>query len=90
MSKVEMILNGLNCAHCASKIEEKVNKMQEVDSARLNFVNKKITLQIAEGNKIDDVIEKVTNIIDNTEPGLEITIIDDSKIDKKNNAQDCG
>ncbi len=86
MSKVEMILKGLNCAHCASKIEEKVNKMEEIDSATLNFVNKKITLQITEGNKIDDVVDKVTNIIDNTEPGLEITIIDD----KKNNTQDCG
>ncbi|MBP1997194.1 heavy metal-associated domain-containing protein [Peptostreptococcus canis] len=86
MSKIEMILKGLNCAHCASKIEEKVNKMEEIDSATLNFVNKKITLQITEGNKIDDVVDKVTNIIDNTEPGLEITIIDD----KKNNTQDCG
>ena len=30
-------LEGLNCAHCAAKIEEKVSKLEGVKSVVINF-----------------------------------------------------
>ena len=39
-----MILGGLNCAHCAEVIGQKVEALDEVEMANLNFVNKKLAL----------------------------------------------
>jgi len=36
--KKEIILGGLNCAHCAEEINEKVSKMKEIESSNLNFI----------------------------------------------------
>ncbi|WP_265182673.1 cation transporter, partial [Clostridioides difficile] len=40
------MLGGLNCAHCAEEINNKVSKLKEVESSNLNFVNKKLTVNI--------------------------------------------
>ena len=44
--KKEIILGGLNCAHCAEVINEKVGKLEEIESSNLNFINKKLTINI--------------------------------------------
>ncbi|VIG03414.1 K/Mg/Cd/Cu/Zn/Na/Ca/Na/H-transporting P-type ATPase [Clostridioides difficile] len=72
--KKEFILGGLNCAHCAEEINDKVSKLQEVKSSNLNFINKKLTVNIKESFNEDATIEKIIDIIDSTEPGLDIQI----------------
>ena len=57
-SKVELILNGLNCAHCAEVINEKIGKLEGVGSCNLNFVNKKLTISIIDKKKEKDIVEK--------------------------------
>lgn len=81
--KKEIILGGLNCAHCAEVINEKVSKLDEIESANLNFINKKLTINIMSTSSEDEVIEKVINIINDTEPGLDIKILSKSKSIKK-------
>ena len=77
--KKEMILGGLNCAHCAEEINEKVSKMKEIESANLNFINKKLTLNIISSSNEDEIINKVIDIINSTEPGLNIEVVNNSK-----------
>ncbi|MFL8710541.1 heavy metal translocating P-type ATPase [Clostridioides sp. GD02377] len=72
--KKEFILGGLNCAHCAEEINNKVSKLQEVKSSNLNFINKKLTVNIENSSNEDNTIEKIIDIIDSTEPGLDIQI----------------
>ncbi|MEG0843953.1 MAG: heavy metal translocating P-type ATPase [Romboutsia sp.] len=72
--KKEMILGGLNCAHCAEVINEKVSKLEEVESSNLNFINKKLIFEVKEDLNIEMVIDKVIDIINSTEPGLDIQI----------------
>ena len=79
--KKEMILGGLNCAHCAEVINEKVSKLYEIESCNLNFINKKLTLNIYDQFNEEDIINKVVKIIDDTEPGLNIQIVS-SEINK--------
>ena len=43
MLKKEVILGGLDCANCAAKIEDEVNKLNGV-KAYMNFMNKTSTL----------------------------------------------
>ena len=54
--KREITLEGLNCAHCAEVINEKVNKLEEIESANLNFINKVLTLNIISSFNQDDTL----------------------------------
>ena len=42
ISKKEIILGGLDCAHCAEVINDKVSKLEEIEYCNLNFINKKL------------------------------------------------
>ncbi|MCR8745680.1 heavy metal translocating P-type ATPase [Romboutsia lituseburensis] len=77
--KKEIILGGLNCAHCAEVINEKVGKLEEIESSNLNFINKKLTINIIEGSNEKDVLDKVIDIINSTEPGLDIQVLTKQK-----------
>ncbi len=79
----ELILGGLNCAHCAEVINEKVSKLDGVESSNLNFINKKLVLNIQEGVNEEEIIEKAIKIINDTEPGLDIEIVSNSKVIKR-------
>ena len=71
-----MTLGGLNCAHCAEVIGQKVSDLDEVEIANLNFVNKKLSFELKDGASRKLTIDKVINIIDTTEPGLNIQVHD--------------
>ena len=62
-------LEGLNCAHCAAKIEEKVSKLEGVKSVVINFMTTKMTLESVYEN-IADVVEKVKKLINEVEPDV--------------------
>jgi len=48
----------LDCANCAAKMEEAVNKMPEVTKATINFMTQKLTLE-TEGEITEDLLKKV-------------------------------
>ena len=62
-------LEGLDCAHCAAKIEEKVSKLEGVKSVVINFRTTKMTLESVDEN-IADVVEKVKKLINEVEPDV--------------------
>ena len=62
-------LEGLNCAHCAAKIEEKVSKLEGVKSVVINFMTTKMTLESVDEN-IAEVVEKVKKLINEVEPDV--------------------
>ena len=82
ISKKEIILGGLNCAHCAEIINDKVSKLEEIESCNLNFLNKKLTIEINKNVNKNLTIEKVIQIVNDTEPGLDIKVL---KNENKNN-----
>ena len=66
--KKEFILEGLDCANCAAKIEANVNKINGVTSASMNFATKTLTIETEEGGIIDDILSSTNNIIKKLEP----------------------
>lgn len=64
-------LEGLNCAHCASVIEEKVAKVEGVKSVMVNFMTTKMTLESVDNN-IEEVIGKVKQLISEIEPEVNV------------------
>ena len=73
LMKKELMLNGLTCAHCASVIDEKVKHIDGVKNSNLNFTNKKLSVEIDCDNQ-EKIIKNIIDIINDTEPGLDIQI----------------
>ncbi len=83
-NKLNLVLNGLNCAHCAGKIEKEVNMLSEVDNAVLNFVGKEINIILNNDVDNNDVILKIKKIVNNIEPSVTVY----NKNEKINNNDD--
>lgn len=88
--KNSMILMGLDCANCASKIETKVKNVSGVKSASVDFVSKKLTIEINNKNELDSIIEQIKDIVSKIEPDVKV-VFDDKKakqIDKNHGDHD--
>lgn len=48
--KINLKLNNLDCASCATKIEEKISKLNNVEDVFLSFALGKLTIICAEEN----------------------------------------
>lgn len=72
VSMKELILDGLDCANCAAKIEAKVNKLEGVSRASMNFVNKTLTIEISDKDRIDDILSETKKIVNIMEPDVNI------------------
>lgn len=59
-------IDNIDCANCASKIEQKLNEMPEIHSAVLTFTTKQ--LKIVAQNP-DELLPAMRKIADNVEPG---------------------
>lgn len=68
MSKQEFLLEGLDCANCAAKIEENVKQLPGVSSCSVNFMSRTLTLETTESD--DAVIDKTKTIVKTIEPNV--------------------
>ena len=68
LTRKEFILEGLDCASCASKIETKVNELEDVKSASLNFVTKTLVIQTEDVSKLEPISIKMKDIVNKLEP----------------------
>ncbi|WML37638.1 heavy metal translocating P-type ATPase [Clostridium sp. OS1-26] len=81
--KKEFILQGLDCAHCASKIEGKVSKIKGISSANVNFLTKTLTLEIEEINRVQELIAATSEEIQKIESHVKIKENQSEKVLKK-------
>ena len=76
---IELELNGLNCTNCAQKIEEMSGQLLGVNNSDLNFVTKKLRIDIEEARDYSRIKDQVTELINELEPGLDIVEISSNK-----------
>ncbi|WP_077893230.1 heavy metal translocating P-type ATPase [Clostridium felsineum] len=74
-TKKEFSIEGLDCANCAAKIENKLNETNGISYANVNFVTKTLTIEIDKTNNVSALVAKVTDIIKKLEPDVTITEI---------------
>ncbi len=67
--KNKVTLQGLDCAHCASKIESKIKELPEVKDASVDFINASCTYFSKEEDK-DVVLENIKKIVSEIEPDV--------------------
>lgn len=71
-------LNGLTCASCASKIEEEVRRLPEVDDVNLNLMTNEISISTIEG-KVEETAKSLIKIVKRLEPSVVVSDLDQVK-----------
>ncbi|GIO29352.1 MULTISPECIES: heavy metal translocating P-type ATPase [Paenibacillus] len=66
----ELVLEGLDCANCAMKIEDGVKKMEGITSCSVNFVKQTLTYETDKED--DELISKVKHKIKKLEPHINV------------------
>ena len=72
MKNYKYTLNGLDCAHCAKKIEDKIAETAGYENVTVNFSTCKLSFKT---DKENDVKDEITTIVKTLEPDVEV--IDD-------------
>ena len=60
--KIELPITGMNCAACAARIEKMLNKMGDVQEARVNFPLKKAVILPKHELELKEVITRIRDI----------------------------
>ena len=64
-------LEDLDCANCAAKMETAIKKIDGVQSATVNFLSQKLTVEADEA-VFEDVLKKIAKAIKKIEPNCKI------------------
>ena len=83
----KLALLGLDCANCANKIEERVNRLSGVEEATLNFSTSRLTVSINDPQVKLEVIEEIKKIVEQLEP--DVTVIENNSGEVLNQNQCC-
>lgn len=93
--RVDFLLNNLNCAHCAEKINDKVAKLAYVENSNMNFVAKKLSVFAKAGDITKQHMSEIAKIIHETESGLTVSLLKNKVVgaldfDNKGNIVESG
>ncbi len=69
--KRKFVLEGLDCANCAMKIENGVQNIDGVSACSVNFVNKTLTMEMAV-NRSEEILEQAKKKIRTLEPDVKV------------------
>lgn len=81
--ELQLTLEGLNCANCARKIEEKVGKMEGVKESNLNFTTTTLDVKLERKVKEEHAINEIKKIVEALEPHVKV----EKKVSGKTNVQ---
>lgn len=65
--KKSFILEDLECAHCASKMEDGIKKINGVKECTLSFIAQKLVIEADDGD-FESIIKEAKKIIKKIEP----------------------
>lgn len=86
--KKEFILNGLDCANCAAKIEDKVSKIAGIDSANVNFLTKTLTVEINEGARAKELVSEIKELVPKVESHVKVVEVGSKKKESTSHSHD--
>lgn len=74
---------GLDCAHCAMKVEQEINKMDEVEDAMIIFSTETLKVKLNREMSDDELLKRLKNVIDKVESGITLSMKKDIKVIEK-------
>jgi Cd2+/Zn2+-exporting ATPase len=70
--KQVLVLQGLDCANCAAKIEKQTGELSGVTTSTLDFVSKKLMIEVEDDKQLPSIVEQATQIVNRLEPDVEV------------------
>ena len=64
-------IKGLDCANCAAKLEDEIQKIEGVNEASISFMTERLVIECEENEK-QEVMDKVKKVIKKEEPDVTI------------------
>ncbi len=83
-SKKSLMLMGLGCVNCAAKIETQIKNLAGVKSATVDFVSKKLIIEVNSKQELNRIIEEATTIIKKIEPDVKVISAEETVKEKIN------
>lgn len=71
--KKKFKLENLDCAHCAAKMEEAINKISGVNEASISFMTLKLTID-ADDDRFDEIMKEAATACAKVEPDCKIVM----------------
>ena len=71
-TKIKLSLVGLDCANCANKIESKINTLEEVKEAHVNFSMGTLMVELVQPKEIDEIKNQMEEIVHSFEPDVKV------------------
>ncbi len=71
--KKTFLMEDLDCANCAAKMEEGIKKIEGVKSATVSFLAQKMVIEADEEN-FDSIMKQVVKICKKVEPDCEVIL----------------
>ena len=65
--KKKFKIKGIDCANCAAHLEEKIKKVEGVESASISFFTENMVIECSEEN-LGEVMKNIQKIIKREEP----------------------
>lgn len=66
-------LRDLDCANCAAKMENAINKLDGVQNATVSFMTQRLTLE-ADDDRFDEVLKKAVRVCKKVEPDCTVLV----------------
>ena len=93
VNKSIVMLEGLGCANCAAKMEKEISGLEGVEFAAVDFVSKKLTLEISPKVNRSELNEKIEGIVKKIEPDVKVIFEENNsktKINENNEEEEEG
>lgn len=71
--KKTYMLEDLDCAHCAQKMEDGIKKIEGVIDAHVNFLTQKLTIE-ADDERFDSVVAEAVKVCRKVEPDCKVLV----------------
>lgn len=74
MKKVYSI-EGIDCANCAAKVEDKINRIKKIEEANLNFMMGKLSIEFiaSTDEEVEEIMMEVRKVVKKLEPDAVIS-----------------
>lgn len=69
-----IMLEGLGCANCAAKIEAQTKKIGGISSAMVDFVSKKLTIEISDEHELNRIFTDIKALVNRIEPDVKVIL----------------
>lgn len=69
--KKTYVLEDLDCAHCAAKIEEEVGKLSGVSESTCTLLTQKLVIEVAD-DQAANITAEVKKVVKKFEPDVEV------------------